>query len=80
MVNLIVFVKGINLWYYAQMEDKCPLCLRNITYDLENNKYFKYKNTERLVCKQCATEVKANVRPTWQIISNRIFYKSLRND
>lgn len=62
------------------MQDRCPLCLKIKQYDLENKTYLKYQNTERLVCEKCSKEIEANTRPTWQIISNRIFPKSSLRD
>jgi superfamily II helicase len=61
------------------MEEKCPLCLKNKNYEPEKVKYFKYKNSERYICEKCGDEIKANIRPTWQIIANRVFPKSLKN-
>lgn len=61
------------------MEDRCPLCLKIIEFELQKKSYLKFQNSERLVCEKCAKEIEENSRPTWQIISNRVFQKSLRN-
>ncbi len=61
------------------MEDRCPLCLKVMEFNIEEEEYLKYQNTERLVCHKCSEEVKGQMRPTWQIIANRIFPRSMRN-
>jgi hypothetical protein len=59
-------------------EERCPLCLILKSYDVETTAYCKYQNTERLVCGECASEIRNLSRPTWQIIAGRVFPKSLR--
>lgn len=61
------------------MQDRCPLCLKIKEFDIPEEVYLKYQNTERLVCKKCEAEVVGQMRPTWQIIANRVFPRSLRN-
>ncbi|GEM_PF-782301 len=61
------------------MEDRCPLCLQIKQFDIENVSYLKFQNTERLVCKQCAAEIRGQMRPTWQIISGRVFPRSTKS-
>jgi hypothetical protein len=61
------------------MEDRCPLCLQIKQFDIENGDYLKFQNTERLVCKQCASEIRGQMRPTWQIISGRVFPRSTKS-
>lgn len=57
-------------------EERCPLCLRFQPFDLENQKYYKLQNTERLVCRDCGREIDHHMRPTWQVIAGRVFPKS----
>jgi len=61
------------------MEDRGPLCLKIQKFDIHKKSYLKFQNSERLVCEKCAKEIEENSRPTWQIISNRVFQKSLKN-
>lgn len=61
------------------MEDKCPLCLKIKEFNITESSYLKYQNSERLVCNECAEEVRGQMRPTWQIIAGRVFPRSLRN-
>ena len=61
------------------MEDRCPLCLKMKEFNVPEEEYLKYQNTERFVCKKCADEIKGQMRPTWQIIAGRVFPRSLRN-
>jgi hypothetical protein len=58
-------------------EERCPMCLKMQPFDLENQEYYKFQNTERLVCAKCAYEVETRLRPSWQIIGKRFFPKSL---
>lgn len=60
-------------------EERCPLCLQNKLYQLEDVSYYKFQNTERLVCEECGLEVLHMLRPTWQIIAGRIFPKSTKH-
>lgn len=60
------------------MKDRCPLCFKVAEYDMDARTYIKFQNTERLICEKCAAEVKSQMRPTWQIISGRVFPKSNR--
>jgi hypothetical protein len=60
------------------MEDRCPLCLKIFQFDIENTSYLRFQNSERLVCPKCAAEIKGHMRPTWQIISGRVFPKSTK--
>ncbi len=60
------------------MEDKCPLCLKSVEFEPEKNTYLKYQNSERLVCPRCADEIRGHMRPTWQIISGRVFPRSTK--
>ncbi len=48
-------------------------------FNVPEEEYLKYQNTERYVCKRCAEEIKGQMRPTWQIIAGRVFPRSLRN-
>ena len=61
------------------MEDRCPLCLQIKKFDIEHIDYLKFQNTERLVCKQCDAEIRGQMRPTWQIISGRVFPRSTKS-
>ncbi|MBF0405979.1 MAG: hypothetical protein HQM10_01390 [Candidatus Riflebacteria bacterium] len=56
-------------------QEKCPLCLKIKNFDVEEVSYLKYQNTERLVCIECRKEIEGHLRPTWQIVGNRIFPK-----
>ena len=38
-----------------------------------------WRGTRIVMCEKCAKEIEENSRPTWQIISNRVFQKSLKN-
>ena len=58
-------------------EERCPMCLKICPFDLENQEYYRFQNTERLVCRPCAIEVETRLRPSWQIIGKRVFPKSL---
>jgi superfamily II helicase len=60
------------------MEDRCPLCLIIKKYNLEEKKYLKFQNTEKLICDQCAEEIKGHMRPTWKIMAGRVFPQSTR--
>ena len=59
-------------------EERCPLCLKWQVYNLEEKTYPRFQNSERLVCEQCAREVMDHLRPTWQIIANRVFPRSTK--
>lgn len=61
-------------------EERCPLCLRIKHYDIANKTYYRFQNTERLVCEPCAKEVENRLRPTWQIVAGRVFPRSTKND
>ncbi len=61
------------------MEDRCPLCLKIREYKIPELTYLKYQNSERLVCQECAEEIRGQMRPTWQIIAGRVFPRSLKN-
>lgn len=61
------------------MEDRCPLCLQIKEFDIEHVDYLKFQNTERLICKQCAAEIRGQMRPTWQVISGRVFPRSTKS-
>jgi hypothetical protein len=60
------------------MKDRCPLCLKIKEFDTETQSYLKFQNTERLVCEKCADEIRGHMRPTWQIITGRVFPKSTK--
>ena len=55
------------------------MCLKIQVYEIEKRTYFRFQNSERLVCLECTREVESQMRPNWQIIGTRIFPKSLRN-
>jgi len=61
------------------MEDRCPLCLKMKEFRIPEVGYLKFQNSERLVCQECAEEIRGQMRPTWQIIANRVFPRSMRN-
>ena len=50
------------------MEDRCPLCLKMKEFNIPDEEYLKYQNTERLVCKKCAEEIKGNGSAKNQIV------------
>jgi len=54
-------------------EERCPLCLKIRAFDLENEVYNRFQNSERLVCMECSQEIEHRLRPTWQIVGGRIF-------
>ena len=58
-------------------EERCPLCLRIRAYDIEQQEYYRFQNSERLICRECGQEIETRLRPTWQIIGKRVFPKSL---
>jgi hypothetical protein len=60
------------------MQDRCPLCLKFKDFDTENRNYLRFQNSERLVCRECESELKGQMRPTWQIMSGRVFPKSTK--
>lgn len=60
----------------AMQEERCPMCLKFRVFDVETRQYYRYQNSERLVCEICAREIENHLRPTWQIIGRRIFPKS----
>lgn len=60
------------------MEDRCPLCLKYKEYNLEENVYLRLQNTGRLVCEDCANQIRDGIRPTWQIIAGRIYPRSTK--
>lgn len=60
------------------MEDRCPLCLKFKNFDIKQESYLKFQNTEKLVCEKCAGEIRDGMRPTWQILSGRIFPRSTK--
>lgn len=46
-------------------------------YDLTKETYLKFQNSERLICRECSNEVEQQLRPTWHIVGNRVFPKSM---
>lgn len=58
---------------------RCPLCLQIKEFNIEKEEYIKFQNTDKLVCKSCTNEIECHMRPTWQIISGRVFPKSTKN-
>lgn len=44
-------------------------------YLIPEEKYLKYKNTERLICRICEDEIAQNTRQAWQVVSSRVFPK-----
>ena len=57
--------------------DRCPLCMKVREYDLTKETYLKFQNSERLICRECSNEVEQQLRPTWHIVGNRVFPKSM---
>ncbi|NLM17261.1 MAG: hypothetical protein GX221_06050 [Candidatus Riflebacteria bacterium] len=53
----------------------CPLCMKEREYLIPEEKYLKYKNTERLICRICEDEIAQNTRQAWQVVSSRVFPK-----
>ena len=60
-------------------EERCPMCLRIQPYEIDKRTYFRFQNSERLVCAECSKDVENQLRPNWQIVGTRIFPKSLKN-
>lgn len=60
-------------------EERCPLCLKIKNFDVDNQNYLRFQNTERMVCSDCSADIRHLLRPTWQIIAGRVFPKSTKN-
>lgn len=58
------------------MQIRCPLCFKIKDFDLEQDDYLKFQNTLKPVCQSCSSDIRDQVRPTWQIIAGRVFPKS----